>query len=172
MNDMLTDDDDNDPLAEIKRLDRFYDGEEEGDRPLEILRERGVDLPDDSSLDDEALHQRLELLIDEMANIGMLLDSTDHLSDRELYRYLLTDALLEETVLPSSSAGAWHISPIGGCSNEDTQIYLRYYADDEDREHWRGDSGDPLPPREKLPFDRDRHLPTQSRARTGPQTRQ
>src|SRR5260221_5643083 len=118
---MRIDDDDSDPLTDIKKLDAFLDGEEDGDRPLDVLRERGIDLPDDSSLDDETLHQKLELLIDEMAEIGMLLESTDHLSDRELYRYLLTDALLEETVLPSSSAGAWHISPIGGCSQEDNQ---------------------------------------------------
>ena len=103
---MRIDDEDNDPLAEIKKLDTFLDGEEDGDIPLDVLRQRGIDLPDDSSLDDETLHQKLELLIDKMAEIGMLLESTDHLSDRELYRYLLTDALLEETVLSTSGAGA------------------------------------------------------------------
>jgi hypothetical protein len=168
---MRIDEEDNDPLAEIKRLDAFLDGEEDGERPLDVLRERGIDLPDDSSLDDEALHQKLEVLIDEMAELGLLLESTDHLSDRELYRYLLTDALLEETVLSTSGAGAWHISPIGGCSEEDNQIYLRYYADDEDREHWRKDFGEPLPPKEKPPYDRDRRLPPHSRAGGRPEAR-
>jgi hypothetical protein len=97
-----------------------------------------------------------------MAELGMYLESTDHLSDRDLYRYLITDALREETVLlEPGSGGGWHISPIGGCSEEDNEIYLRYYADDQSREAWRGNSDDPLPPKEKLPFDRDRLLPGQ-----------
>src|SRR5258708_16549139 len=108
---MLIDDDDDDPIAEIERLDRFYDGEEDGERPLEVLRARGVELPEESSLDDEALHQKLAELFDEMARIGMLLDSTNHPSDRELYRPLLTDALLQETRLPRSHPGAWHLTP-------------------------------------------------------------
>ncbi len=168
---MLIDDDDDDPIAEIERLDRFFDGEEDGERPLEVLRARGVELPEESSLDDEALHQKLTELFDEMAGIGMLIDSTNHLSDRELYRYLLTDALLEETILPRSSAGAWHMSPIGGGSREDNDIYLRYYADDETRERWQRDFRDPLPPKEKPPFDRDRLLPTESRAGAPRETR-
>jgi hypothetical protein len=168
---MLTDDDDDNPIAEIERLDRFFDGEEDGERPLDVLRARGVELPEESSLDDEALHQKLAELFDEMAGIGMLLDSTNHLSDRELYCYLLTDALLEETILPTSNAGAWHMSPIGGGSQEDNDIYLRYYADDETRERWQRDFRDPLPPKEKPPFDRDRLLPTESRAGTPRETR-
>ena len=157
---MLIDRDDDDPIAELEKLDRFLDGEEDGERPLDVLRARGVVLPEESSLGDESLHQKLQELIDEMAGIGMLIESTDHLSDRELYRYLVTDALLEETVLPTSSNGAWHMSPIGGGSEEDNEIYLRYYADDDTRERWHRDFGDPLPPKEKPPFDRDRLLPT------------
>ena len=162
---MVADFEDDDPIAELEKLDRFLNGEDAGERPLEVLRARGLVLPDDSSLDNEALHQKLTELIDEMAGIGMLLESTDHLSDRELYRYLLTDGLLEETVLPTSNNGAWHLSPIGGGSNEDGEIYLRYYADDETRERWHRDYGAFLPPKEKLPFDRDRLLPTQTALR-------
>jgi hypothetical protein len=68
-----------------------------------------------------------------MADIGMMLEDTDHLSDAELYRYLVDDALLVETMV-SPAAGHWHLSPIGGGSEEDNEIYLRYYADDEYRE--------------------------------------
>ena len=147
-----------DPIAELERLDRFFDGEEEGERPLELFRARGMMIPEESSLDDGALHEKLWELIGEMATLGLFLDSTDHLSDRELYRYLITDALVEETILPASSASSWHISPIGGGSEEDNEIYIRYYADDETRDSWQRE-GDVLPPKETLPFDRDRLLP-------------
>lgn len=163
---MLPDFDEDNPIAEIKKLERFLQGDEDGERPLDVLRARGVVLPEESDLDDEALHQKLNELFDEMAAIGMLLDSTDHLSDRELYHYLLTDALLEETVLPTSSNGAWHMSPIGGGSKEDNEVYLRFYANDETRERWHRDFGESLPPKQKLPYDRDRMLPTRSKAGT------
>src|SRR5258708_33404434 len=148
---MLIDDDDDDPIAEIGRLDRFYDGEEDGERPLEVLRARGVELPEESSLDDEALHQKLTELFDEMAGIGMLLDSTNHLSDRELYRYLLTDALLEETILPRSSAGAWHMSPIGGGGQRANATYSGHYAADETRDGGPPELCHPPAPKERPP---------------------
>jgi hypothetical protein len=149
-----------DPIAELERLDRFFDGEEEGERPLDVLRAKGMSIPDEAELDDAALHAKLWEIIRAMAALGMYLESTDHLSDRELYRYLLTDALREETVIPEAgSGGGWHISPIGGCSEEDNEIYLRYYADDASREAWRGHSDEALPPKGKLPYDRDHLLP-------------
>jgi hypothetical protein len=154
--------DDHDPIAELERLDRFFDGEEEGERPIDVLRSNGIWIPDESDLDDDSLHARLWEIINAMAAVGMVLESTDHLSDRELYRYLVTEALREETILPAAgSGGRWHISPIGGGSEEDNEIYLRYYADDETRKQWHRDFGVTLPTKEKPPFDRDRLLPVQ-----------
>jgi hypothetical protein len=154
--------DDHDPIAEIERLDRFFDGEEEGEHPIDVLRNNGVSIPDERDLDDGSLHARLWEVINAMAAVGMFVESTNHLSDRELYRYLVTDALREETILPTpGSGGGWHISPIGGGSDEDNEIYLRYHADDETRERWHRDFGETLPAKEKPPFDRDRLLPVQ-----------
>ncbi|HXH92721.1 MAG TPA: hypothetical protein VNN25_14155 [Thermoanaerobaculia bacterium] len=153
--------DDHDPLAEIERLDRFFDGDEEGERPIDVLRDRGVSIPDERDLDDGTLHARLWELINAMAATGVFVESTNHLSDRELYRYLVKDALREETILPTpGSGGGWHLSPLGD-SDEDTEIYLRYFADDKTREHWHRDFGVTLPPKGKPPFDRDRLLPVQ-----------
>ena len=127
--------DEHDLIAELERLGRFFDGEEEGERPIEILRSNGMSIPDERDLDDESLHARLWEIIKATAAAGMILESTDHLSDRDLYRYLVSEGLCEETILPTpGSGGAWHISPIGGCSEEDNEIYLRYYADDATRE--------------------------------------
>jgi hypothetical protein len=157
-----------DPIAELERLERFFDGEEEGERPIDVMRNDGISIPDERELDDDSLHAKLWEIINAMAALGMVLESTDHLSDRELYRYLVTDALCEETILPSAgSAGYWHISPIGGGSEEDNEIYLRYYADDEDRKDWQRDFEGTIPTKEKLPFDRDRLLPGAERGFAG-----
>src|SRR5258708_18716357 len=154
--------DDHDPIAEIERLDRFFDGEEEGERPIDVLRDKGVTIPDERDLDDATLHARLWELINAMAAAGVFVESTNHLSDRELYRYLVKDALRGETILPTpGSGGGWHLSPLGD-SDEDSETYLRYYASDETREHWHRDFGTTLPPKEKPPFDRDRQLPVQT----------
>lgn len=152
--------DDHDPIAELERLDRFFDGKEEGERPIDVLNAKGIATPDGSTLDDESLRAKLWEVINGMASIGMYLESTDHMSDRELYRYLVTDQLCEETILLlEGSDGGWHVSPIGGCSEEDNEIYLRYYADDDMRQHWQSSFNEPIPPKEKPPWDRDRFLP-------------
>ena len=146
-----------DLMAELERLDSFLDGTEAGEVPLELLRERGIDLPEETTLTDEDLHRRLWEVIGAMAAMGLYLDSTDHLSDRELYRFLV-HALQEETMLSNDPDSAWHLSPIGGGSEEDNEIYLRYYADEEDRRRWAED-GAPVPAHESLLFDRTRLLP-------------
>jgi hypothetical protein len=145
-------------IAELEKLDAFLDGSEPGERPLDVLHARGIDMPDETTLDDPALHERLWVVIRALAEIGMYLESTDHLSDRELYRWLRTDSLLQETFLPMGSDGGWHTSPIGGFSEEDLQVYYRYYADEDDRRRAALD-GDVMPPREPLPYDRDRLMP-------------
>ncbi|MEO8382024.1 MAG: hypothetical protein ABI779_20345 [Acidobacteriota bacterium] len=151
---MRNDRNEHDLIEELERMDRFFDGTEEGDVPLEVLRARSIEMPEESSLDDAALHGLLWKVIHGMAEIGMFLECTDHLSDRELYRYL-AEALMEETML---GAGMEQLSPIGGCSEEDNAVYLRYYADEEDRKNWDVD-GMVIPPHEPLPYDRDRLLP-------------
>jgi hypothetical protein len=157
----LIDDDEDDLIAELEQIDRFFDGEEAGEVPLEVLRARGMDIPQGPPDDPAALRAKLFEIREAMYEIGIVVESTDHLSDAELYRFLVDDALLHETII-SMAGGTWHISPIGGGSDEDNQIYLRYYANDEDRERWHRDFGDPLPPKEKPPYDRDRLFPPQN----------
>ena len=156
----LIDDDENDVIAELERIDRFFGGEEAGDIPLEVLRARGMEIPQVPSSDEAALHAKLMEIVEGMYEIGIVIEQTDHLSDAELYRFLVDDALLQETIISvGGGGGTWHISPNGSGSEEDDAIYLRYYADDETRERWHREFGCPLPPKEKLPYDRDRLLP-------------
>jgi hypothetical protein len=153
---MFIDEEERDLIAEMERMDRFFDGEEPGDIPIEFLRQRGVEIPAIAPDDDAELRAKLQELIEEMFEVGIVVDFIDHLSDRELYRYLVDDVLRVETMLSTSVGGHWHISAIGGCSDKDNDIYLRYYADDDDRERWHREFGDSLPPKEEPPYGRDR----------------
>ena len=60
-----------------------------------------------------------------LATLSCHLHDTDHLSDRELYAWLWTEGLREETPDLSVIAGVWRLSPIGSCTEEDMTIYLR-----------------------------------------------
>jgi hypothetical protein len=43
---------------------------------------------------------------------------------------------------------------------ETNEIYLKYYADDGERDYWRHEfPEDTMPQKAELPYDRDRHLP-------------
>ena len=125
------------------------------------LESAGVSLPAPDSLNDQELTTKLWELIHKLALLRVFIEQTDHLSDRELYKHLWIDTLREETpMLPPSADSAWHIQLLGGGSEEDNQLYLKYYADDDWRRHWHDDfPSDPIPAHEDLPYDRDRSLP-------------
>jgi hypothetical protein len=90
----------------------------------------------------------------------LFLERTDHLSDRELYSWLWKNALREELMGFGMPFGNCHLDVLGGCSEEDLILGMRYYADPEERARWAKEFPDfPMPPSEKPPFDRDRRLP-------------
>ena len=63
-------------------------------------------------------------------------------------------------LFPENPSYAYMIDLTGRGSDEDNQIYLKYYADEEHRRQWAHDwPDDPLPDHEDPPFDRDRFLP-------------
>ena len=138
----------------------FMEGHEE--EPLiDLLKSRKVLLPAPGEMNDADLHVRLWDVIREMARMGYFLSSTDHLSDRQLYELLWGDILRQPiSVNPDPSNISCHIDILGGCSDEDLQTRLKYYADEDERACWEGDfPEDEIPPKEPLPYDRDRHLP-------------
>jgi len=125
------------------------------------LERAGVALPPPDSLNDQELTVKLWEVIHKLALLQVFIEQTDHLTDRELYSHLWIDCLLEETrVLPPVANAAWHIQMLGSGSDEDAQLYLKYYADDAFRQHWQKDfPNDPMLAHEDPPCDRDRLLP-------------
>jgi len=126
-----------------------------------LLENAGLELPPASDLSDPDLRGKLMEIIERMSSLGAYLLHTNHLSDRELYEHLYNDSLREEAVLfPENPSYAYMIDLTGSGSDEDNQVYLKYYADEEHRTQWANDwPDDPMPQHEDPPFDRDLHLP-------------
>jgi hypothetical protein len=116
------------------------------------LQELGIELPAPDQLNEVELSTKLWEVIHGLARLNVFISQTDHLNDRELYNHLWHDSLRE----------IWtsHIDLLGSGSDEDNELYLKFYADDEDRERWGRDFPDDLiPPHVDPPYDRDRTLP-------------
>jgi len=132
---------------------------------FELLVQGGMELPKPEELDDSQLNAKLWEVIRGLAMLRTFLYSTDHLSDRELYEELWHEVLREETPdMPVNEDSACHIDLVGSGSEQDNELYLRYYADEEDRLRWIIDwPDDIMPEHEALPYDRDRHLPSRNK---------
>src|SRR6476646_10786534 len=129
---------------------------------LRLLENSGVEVPAPDQFDnDDSLTAKLKEITERMASLGAYLLHTNHLSDRALYEYLYHDGLREEAVLfPENPSYAYMIDLTGSGSEEDNQIFLRYYADENYRQQWARDwPDDHIPDHEPTPFDRDRFLP-------------
>lgn len=108
---------------------------------------------------EEQCHAALSDLLKALASIRVYLNSTDHLDDASLYRLLYFDALEGATVSPPAGS-EWNCridaAEFGTAECPDgTELWLRYYADEQTRAEWDGE----VPPKETLPYDRDRLLP-------------
>lgn len=139
-----------------------FEEAEESTLEERLKTEAGFVAPDPDTLKNDAeISAALWNLINTLASIRVFLDCTDHLSDSGLYRLLVFGALPDVTTVPPTGA-EWntrifaHEYGVPG-DPDGIQTYLRYYADDETREEW--DEGE-VPPKEDLPFDRDRLLPS------------
>jgi hypothetical protein len=128
---------------------------------MQWLENAGLEVPAPDELSDEVLPAKLWEVINRMASLGAYLHNTNHLSDRELYLYLYNEALREPTVLfPENPGYVYGIDVLGSGSDEDMEIYMRYFADEDYRRQWAKDFPDfEMPPREDPPFDRDKDLP-------------
>lgn len=125
------------------------------------LIKAGVDLPDPRSLDDTSVSAKIWEVIRHLARLRVFVSQTDHLSDRELYAHLWNESLRVEILMTDPDpASAWHVDLLGGGSEENIFLFMRFYATEEERQDWLQDFPDyVMPPHENRPFDRDRFLP-------------
>ena len=94
---------------------------------------------------DDRVSAELTTLLDRLADLGVVIEFADHLTDRELYSWLLASGHLEAHIalLPDSFV---HIDVTGS----------GYYASDENRASWKEQfPDDELPPRKPLPHNHD-----------------
>lgn len=82
----------------------------------------------------------------------IVLDFTHHLGDRELYTLICRDILpsLEKRIERTRTYLHWLcLDP-----DNDVDVWLRYYATEEERQGWASENDRPLPPAEKPPYPR------------------
>ena len=101
--------------------------------------------PHPNHLNDATLSKILDDLINQLYEKKVVLDFTDHLSDRELYVLICRDILpaREKKIDMRNGSLHWDCSHSSGVN--DPAIWLKYYASDEEREDWADRYGQPLP---------------------------
>lgn len=129
--------------------------------PFDALTRGGIALPHPDTLNDAEIAQKVWEVIEGLAAMRIFLHQTDHLSDRELYAALWRDILRDSIwYSPDDPFSATHIDLLGGGSDEDHETWLRYYADDAEREQWKRELADEvIPPHVDPPYRRDAMLP-------------
>lgn len=130
----------------------------------DVLAEDDYSVLPSHELSPGEISNQLCMLIRALAQRGIFLDQTDHLSDPELYDMLVNHLLKEEiNVLPPDSGWRCHfsMSEFGHAKGIDgSEVWLRYYASEEIRQQWaRNFPDDYLPPHEDPPYHRDWRLP-------------
>src|SRR3954464_2235856 len=119
--------------------------------PFDELLHSGLALPPPDELDDAALLRKLWEIIRGLEDLGVYLEFTNHLSDRQLYAILWSRVLHQPLPLtPDDGDAAWHmgVSASGG-DDDGVDVYLTYYADEDDRRRWADDFPDDQLPEPK-----------------------
>ncbi|MCA9149095.1 MAG: hypothetical protein KDA92_07350 [Planctomycetales bacterium] len=109
-------------------------------------------LPHPDSRSDSEVRQLLWETIEALHSKQIVLDFTDHLCDRDLYRLIYRDILpsLEKKIERTNTYLHWQCIDV----NDNPDVWLRYYATEEEREIWQDETGGTLPPSEDPPYPR------------------
>ena len=104
------------------------------------------------SLSGADLHHILWEVIEKLSSKRIVLDFTDHLSDCELYCMIVRDILpaREKKLDWPNNYLHWDCTGPGN----DPELWLRYYASEEEREDWAATYRQPLPPTAPPPYPR------------------
>ena len=127
----------------------------------DLLLRDGISLPSPDELANDEIPRKLSEVIRALAKHRIYLESTNHLGDQELYAHLWHKALNEwGPDLPPTSEMNYQLDLVGSGSDEDIDLWMRYYADEETRRQWAAQWPDyAMPPHEDPRYDRDRYLP-------------
>lgn len=109
-----------------------------------------LELPSPEAIDDETLDRLLVETIDRLHAEKVVLRCTDHLSNRDLYKIIYRDILpcCEKKVEIAGKFLEWRCI-------EDTDTWLRYYADAVDRRRFQEEHDVDLPDSEEPKFRRN-----------------
>ncbi len=102
--------------------------------PIAQWFEPALNLPSPDELSDSEVHRRLWSTIHQLFQKRVVLEFTDHLPDRQLYCVICRDILPSPEKKLERPAGYlyWNCAESDG----DPEIWLTYYASDEEREGW------------------------------------
>ena len=109
-------------------------------------------LPPPDQLSEAQLRKLLNETIERLYSQRIVLDFTDHLTDRQLYCLIMRDILPspeKKLDLPRNYLH-WHFLD----DEAQPEVWLMYYASDEEREIWAEETGQELPPKQKPPHPR------------------
>ena len=123
---------------------------------VERLRKEGVRLPNPDVICDQRIGAISQRLIVSLAERGVYLAHTDHLTDRELYAYLIDTALAIPA--PPRQPGAIELIDLCPPYGKGIELMLACYASDDVRSQLSL-QGVPIPPRQAKPARRDGQLP-------------
>lgn len=110
-------------------------------------------LPSPDLLDEETLHDVLHNTIQQLFEKHVVLDFTEHLTDLQLYCLIYRDILPshEKQIERRKNYLHWDCANMG----DDPEIWLRYYANEEERQAWAEETDGYPPQIEDPPFPRD-----------------
>ncbi len=120
--------------------------------PIARWFEPELTMPSHQTLDDLELKHQLHQTIGRLYEKNIMLLFTGHLSDRQLY------CLIARDILPSQEKQLnlpekylrWQCLDF----ERDEESWLRFYANDEERELWAFETGLKLPPKHPMPYPR------------------
>jgi hypothetical protein len=109
-------------------------------------------LPHPDTLDDSTLRACLAETIQKLYDQRVVLDFTDHLSDRQLFCLIYRDILPshEKKIDLPKNFLHWHCLD----DSDDVETWLRFYATEPERQAWQEENEQLLPPSEPPPFPR------------------
>lgn len=109
-------------------------------------------IPPPESLSDARLSEILSATIHRLYEKRIVLEFTDHLTDRQLYCVIYRDILPspEKKIDLPKNYLHWHCLD----DADEPELWLRYYASEHERREWAAENELPLPPTERPPYPR------------------